>query len=182
MAGQGFASWPATAALPADDNNSGADAPVRASASAAPATAATTDGYRQTSSGARRHGVGPALPGQMASRSRRPLPWHEVSSRELRFVLAAVHAAGPSRGQCRLNGPQTTGRVYRDLSEVQYRIRRDNDVRVPLRDGTVLLADVYRPDTDAPVPALVAAAPYPRLNPDQSWTHRSRQSKDRNAP
>lgn len=29
-------------------------------------------------------------------------------------------------------------------------------------DGTVLLADVYRPDADQPVPGLIAASLYPR--------------------
>ncbi len=62
----------------------------------------------------------------------------------------------------RLNGPQTTGRGYRNLSEPQYHTRRDNNVAIGVRDGTALMADVHRPDSDGPVPALIAASPYPR--------------------
>ncbi|MGX9791195.1 CocE/NonD family hydrolase [Mycobacterium sp. MMS18-G62] len=61
-----------------------------------------------------------------------------------------------------LNGPQTTGREYRNLSEPRHGIRRDDNVEVPMRDGTPLLADVHRPDADGRFPALIAASPYPR--------------------
>ncbi len=62
----------------------------------------------------------------------------------------------------RLNGPQTTGRDYRNLSEPHYHTRRDNNVAIGMRDGTALMADVHRPETDGQVPALIAASPYPR--------------------
>jgi uncharacterized protein len=62
----------------------------------------------------------------------------------------------------RLNGPQTTGRDYRNLSEPQYHTRRDNNVAISMRDGTTLMADVHRPNTDGRFPALLAASPYPR--------------------
>lgn len=65
-------------------------------------------------------------------------------------------------GQRRLNGPQTTGRDYRNLSPVQYGMVRDDDVEVSMRDGSRLFADVHRPDADGRFPALVAASPYPR--------------------
>jgi uncharacterized protein len=71
-------------------------------------------------------------------------------------------AAGFEPGQRRLNGPQTTGRSYRNLSEVRYAMAHDDDVAVPMRDGIRLMADVHRPDTGARFPALVAASPYPR--------------------
>ncbi|MFZ0834630.1 MAG: CocE/NonD family hydrolase [Mycobacterium sp.] len=61
-----------------------------------------------------------------------------------------------------LNGPQTTGRDYRNLSEAQYASRRDLNVSVPMRDGISLLADVHRPDAPGRFPALIAASPYPR--------------------
>ena len=61
-----------------------------------------------------------------------------------------------------LNGPQTTGRDYRNLSESEYHLRRDNNERVVVRDGTTLLADVHRPDVEGHYPALIAASPYPR--------------------
>ena len=38
----------------------------------------------------------------------------------------------------------------------------EKDVHVPMRDGTILRADVYRPDTDSPVPVVVARLPYDR--------------------
>jgi len=65
-----------------------------------------------------------------------------------------------------LNGPQTTGREYRNLSRPQYRIRRINNAEVPMRDGVTLLADVHRPDAGARFPALIAASPYPRQMQD----------------
>jgi len=70
--------------------------------------------------------------------------------------------AGVGRGQRQLNGPQTTGREYRNLSEPAHGTRCDEDVAVEMRDGTQLLADVHRPDSDGRFPALIAASPYPR--------------------
>ena len=61
-----------------------------------------------------------------------------------------------------LNGPQTTGRDYRDLSVAEHATRRENDVTVTVRDGVTLLADVHRPDADGRFPVLIAASPYPR--------------------
>lgn len=65
-----------------------------------------------------------------------------------------------------LNGPQTTGRTYRNLSRPRFGIRRDDNVAVPMRDGITLLADVHRPDEKGRYPALVAASPYPRQMQD----------------
>ncbi|WP_082135667.1 CocE/NonD family hydrolase [Mycobacterium sp. EPa45] len=74
--------------------------------------------------------------------------------------------SGIDAGQRRLNGPQTTGRDYRNLSTPQHHITSDNNVAVPMRDGVTLLADVHRPDGPAAkgarFPALIAASPYPR--------------------
>jgi len=70
--------------------------------------------------------------------------------------------AGTEPGQRQLNGPQTTGRTYRNLSEPAHTTRTDEDVAVTVRDGTVLLADVHRPDDDGRHPALISASPYPR--------------------
>lgn len=41
-------------------------------------------------------------------------------------------------------------------------MRYAKDVRVPLGDGRHVAANVYRPDGDAPVPALLAQSPYPK--------------------
>lgn len=61
-----------------------------------------------------------------------------------------------------LNGPQTTGRDYRNLSEPQYAKRSDLNTAIAVRDGTRLLADIHRPDSGGRFPALLAASPYPR--------------------
>ena len=65
-----------------------------------------------------------------------------------------------------LNGPQTTGRQYRNLSEPQYASRSDINTAIAMRDGTTLLADIHRPDSDGRFPALLAASPYPRQMQD----------------
>lgn len=70
--------------------------------------------------------------------------------------------AGTAAGQRHLNGPQTSGRDYRNLSEPKYQTRSDDNIAVPMRDGTTLLADVHRPNPDGRYPALIAASPYPR--------------------
>ena len=81
---------------------------------------------------------------------------------EVMARTSTVRASGTAPGQRKLNGPQTTGREYRSLSEPEYGMRRDDDVPVPMRDGVRLLADVHRPDSDGRFPALIAASPYPR--------------------
>ena len=53
--------------------------------------------------------------------------------------------SGTEPGQRQLNGPQTSGRDYRNLSRPQYGMTREDDVAVPMRDGVQLLADVFRP-------------------------------------
>ena len=70
--------------------------------------------------------------------------------------------SGTEPGQRQLNGPQTSGRTYRNLSKPQFKMTRDEDVAVSMRDGVNLLADVYRPDVAGRYPALIAASPYPR--------------------
>lgn len=71
-------------------------------------------------------------------------------------------ASGVDPGQRRLNGIQTSGREYRNLSEPQHNMEQINDVAVPMRDGVMLLADVYRPRADGRFPALLSFAAYPR--------------------
>ncbi len=66
--------------------------------------------------------------------------------------------SGTDPGQRRLNGPQTTGRDYRNLSQPEYEMARDDDVAVPMRDGVALLADVHRPTKPGHYPVLIAAA------------------------
>ncbi|MSP13597.1 MAG: CocE/NonD family hydrolase [Chloroflexi bacterium] len=40
------------------------------------------------------------------------------------------------------------------------RILIERNVAIPMRDGTILKSDIYRPDTDRPVPAIVSRLPY----------------------
>lgn len=75
-------------------------------------------------------------------------------------MITKVAGIGP--GERHLNGPQTTGREYRNLSQPSFAVRRTNDVGITLRDGTTLLADLFQPDADGRCPALVAFSPYPR--------------------
>jgi uncharacterized protein len=70
--------------------------------------------------------------------------------------------AGTEPGQRHLNGPQTSGRSYRNLSPPQYAMTRDDDVPAPMRDGVELLVDVHRPTAPGRYPVLIAASPYPR--------------------
>jgi uncharacterized protein len=69
------------------------------------------------------------------------------------------------RQERRLNGPQDTGREYRNLSRPVFAITTDN-ARAVMRDGITLLADVHRPAADGKYPALIAASPYPRQMQD----------------
>ena len=76
--------------------------------------------------------------------------------------MTTIQSSGIEPGQRRLNGPQTTGRNYRNLSQPAYGMTRDDDVAVLMRDGVALLADVHRPTEPGRYPVLVAASPYPR--------------------
>jgi predicted acyl esterase len=67
--------------------------------------------------------------------------------------------------QKQLNGPQTTGREYRNLSAPEHGIRHDVNVETPMRDGISLMTDVHRPDADGRFPALIAASPLPAADP-----------------
>ena len=76
--------------------------------------------------------------------------------------MTNVQVSGIDPGQRRLNGRQTTGREYRNLSQPTHTMAHDDDVTVPMRDGVMLLADVHRPAEPGRYPVLVAASPYPR--------------------
>jgi predicted acyl esterase len=70
--------------------------------------------------------------------------------------------SGIEQGQRHLNGPQTSGRDYRNLSRPRFDMATDEDVAVLMRDGIKLLADVHRPSASGRYPVLIAASPYPR--------------------
>jgi uncharacterized protein len=48
----------------------------------------------------------------------------------------------------RLSGPRTTGREYRNLSQAEHMMRREDSVKIMMRDGGHLFADVYRPEAE----------------------------------
>jgi len=66
--------------------------------------------------------------------------------------------SGTEPGQRQLNGPQTTGRGYRNLSKPQHEMTRDDDVAVPMRDGVHLFADIFRHDPDGSRGRVAAAS------------------------
>ncbi|MDG4669092.1 CocE/NonD family hydrolase [Mycobacterium sp. 236(2023)] len=66
----------------------------------------------------------------------------------------------------RLNGPQDTGREYRNLSRPRYGVSHLTNQHVAMRDGADLMADVHHPSTRGRYPALIAASPYPRQMQD----------------
>jgi len=70
--------------------------------------------------------------------------------------------SGIDQGQRQLNGPQTSGRDYRNLSEPLHNMTRQHDAAAVMRDGVNLLVDIYRPTAPGRYPVLVAASPYPR--------------------
>lgn len=76
--------------------------------------------------------------------------------------MSIPHVSGIEAGQRQLNGPQTTGRDYRNLSQPIHTATCDNDVRATMRDGIDLMVDVHRPAEPGQYPVLVAASPYPR--------------------
>jgi len=56
----------------------------------------------------------------------------------------------------------------------QYKVRAEFDVKVPMRDGTLLSADIYRPDASGQFPVLLERTPYGNYDPDggYSWARR----------
>ena len=75
--------------------------------------------------------------------------------------MTSVQSSGIEPGQRRLNGPQTTGREYRNLSRPSHAMAHNDDVAVPMRDGVMLLADVHRPADSGRYPVLVPPLPIP---------------------
>jgi uncharacterized protein len=73
-----------------------------------------------------------------------------------------IQASGVEPGRRHLNGVQTTGRDYRALSEVEFGIRRTNNVEIMVRDDVTLLADLFQPGAEGQFPALLSFSCYPR--------------------
>jgi predicted acyl esterase len=54
------------------------------------------------------------------------------------------------------------GRYDYGLSQPEYGIKFERKVKIPMRDGTKLIGDVFRPDAPGRFPVIMAEAPYPR--------------------
>jgi hypothetical protein len=70
--------------------------------------------------------------------------------------------SGTEPGQRHLNGIQTSGLDFRNLSKPAYDVVFEKNVIVEARDGVRLMTDVYRPDADGLFPALLSVSCYPR--------------------
>src|SRR3984885_5902421 len=59
------------------------------------------------------------------------------------------------------------------LSQPRYKIRREANVRVPMRDGVTLATDIYFPDAPGKFPAILVRTPYNRATaqsvPQGEW-------------
>jgi uncharacterized protein len=53
------------------------------------------------------------------------------------------------------------------LSQPQYKVRLEHNVRVPMRDGVTLSADIYRPDVEGQFPVILLRTPYSNNTPDE---------------
>jgi putative CocE/NonD family hydrolase len=74
-------------------------------------------------------------------------------------LSAAIVGIGHLHGQSPLSPPV---RHYDpdQLSKSSYHVKMEIDVRVPMRDGVTLSADIYRPDAEGRFPAIVFRTPY----------------------
>lgn len=53
----------------------------------------------------------------------------------------------------------TMTKKYRNLSESEYEIISEKDVEIPMRDGTILRANITRPDTPGKFPVILQRTP-----------------------
>jgi putative CocE/NonD family hydrolase len=89
---------------------------------------------------------------------RRSAPYIDLERRN--DMAAKTSGIGP--GERKLNGAQTTGRDYTNLSEPSFEIRRTNNIVIVTRDHTTLMADLFQPDAESRFPVLISFSPYPR--------------------
>ena len=77
------------------------------------------------------------------------------------FVIAGLVISGGRLASQQIARPSTPVSVshYEEakLSKPTYQIRREANVRVPMRDGVTLSTDIYRPDGPGPFPANTTA-------------------------
>ncbi|MGH9558772.1 MAG: CocE/NonD family hydrolase, partial [Bryobacteraceae bacterium] len=53
------------------------------------------------------------------------------------------------------------------LSKATYKVKIENDVKVPMGDGVMLSADIYRPDAPGKFPSLIERTPYSNNAPEE---------------
>ncbi len=58
-----------------------------------------------------------------------------------------------------------------DICWSQSRVKAQFDVKVPMRDGTLLSCDIYRPDTTGQFPVLLQRTPYGNFSPDLGYRY-----------
>ncbi len=82
-----------------------------------------------------------------------------------RPFLKAMNAFNASRFPSSRSAPSypfvDDGRYDYGLSQPEHGIVMERGVRIPMRDGTELRGDVFRPDTPGRFPVIMAEAPYP---------------------
>ena len=80
----------------------------------------------------------------------------------MKQTCAAILAVGALLG-LHAQAPALPPAVHWDptkLSPATYTVKREMNVKVPMRDGVQLSADIYRPDASARFPALLLRTPY----------------------
>ena len=65
------------------------------------------------------------------------------------------------------SGPQWLRDVQPELSQPAHKVVIEKDVKVPMRDGVTLSADIYRPAAPGRYPVLVLRTPYNKGVPDE---------------
>src|SRR5262245_65970741 len=58
-----------------------------------------------------------------------------------------------------------TGRVRRGNVPESHSLKMETNIAVPMRDGTILYADIYRPEEPGPFPVLLQRTPYDKSMP-----------------
>jgi predicted acyl esterase len=89
-----------------------------------------------------------------AQRQQAPEETTTMTDAELERALAAVDLPRPAYWQAQYL------KNVEQLSKPQYRMVIERDVAVPMRDGVVLRADVFRPDAPGQFPGLLALSAY----------------------
>jgi predicted acyl esterase len=69
----------------------------------------------------------------------------------------------PIEPHAKLEGPQLAGWTPKSTPPAEHRVQEEADVAVPMPDGTVLRADVFRPRGQGRHPALLSWSAYPRF-------------------